>query len=55
MTPTTLPDLAAEYDAFLVDQFGVLLDGSAAYPWATTGLALLAATGNHVILLSTSG
>lgn len=55
MTPATLPRLAAAYDAFLVDQFGVLLDGSAAYPWAATGLALLAATGKPVILLSNSG
>ena len=32
MTPprTTLPELAAAYDAFLIDQFGVLLDGAAA-------------------------
>lgn len=55
MTPTTLPDLAESYDAFLVDQFGVLLDGSAAYTWAAAGLAMLAATGKPVILLSNSG
>ena len=34
MTPATLQQLANAYDAFLVDQFGVLLDGSTAYPWA---------------------
>lgn len=55
MTPATLPELAATYDAFLVDQFGVLLDGAAAYPWAAGGLSLLAATGKPVILLSNSG
>jgi HAD superfamily hydrolase (TIGR01459 family) len=53
--PTTLPDLAHRYDAFLVDQFGVLLDGSAAYPWAIPALSFLAATGKPVILLSNSG
>lgn len=55
MTPATLPDLAARHDAFLVDQFGVLLNGSAAYPWAAEALAFLAATGKPVILLSNSG
>lgn len=55
MTPATLPDLAELYDAFLVDQFGVLLDGAAAYPWAADGLSRLAATGKPVILLSNSG
>lgn len=55
MTPATLSELAAGYDAFLVDQFGVLLDGTTAYPWAAGGLATLAATGKPVILLSNSG
>jgi HAD superfamily hydrolase (TIGR01459 family) len=55
MTPTTLPDIAQRYDAFLVDQFGVLLDGSAAYPMAPQALSFLATTGKPVILLSNSG
>lgn len=55
MTPATLPELADRFDAFLVDQFGVLLDGKAAYPWAAEALAFLAATGKPVILLSNSG
>lgn len=55
MKHTTLDALAASHDAFLVDQFGVLLDGSAAYPWAPKALSRLAATGKPVILLSNSG
>ncbi len=53
--PETLRSLAGRYDAFLVDQFGVLLDGSAAYPHAPEALRWLAATGKSVILLSNSG
>jgi HAD superfamily hydrolase (TIGR01459 family) len=52
---STLPDLAARYDAFLVDQFGVLLDGTGAYPAAPAALSALAATGKPVLMLSNSG
>ena len=55
MTPTTLAALAARYDAFLIDQFGVLLDGRAAYSWAPSALKRLAATGKPIVLLSNSG
>jgi HAD superfamily hydrolase (TIGR01459 family) len=55
MIQTSLDDLAGRYDAFLVDQFGVLLDGTAAYTFAPAALARLAATGKPVILLSNSG
>ncbi len=55
MIHTRLEILANAHDAFLVDQFGVLLDGSAAYPGAAAALAFLAATGKPVILLSNSG
>jgi HAD superfamily hydrolase (TIGR01459 family) len=55
MTPATLHQLALGHDAFLVDQFGVLLDGTAAYPDAPQALAFLAATGKPVLLLSNSG
>jgi HAD superfamily hydrolase (TIGR01459 family) len=50
-----LDELAGRFDAFLVDQFGVLLDGTAAYPGAAAALARLAALGKPVILLSNSG
>jgi HAD superfamily hydrolase (TIGR01459 family) len=55
MKAAHLRDLASGHDAFLVDQFGVLLDGTAAYPWAPAALRTLAATGKPVILLSNSG
>lgn len=55
MRPASLTALAKGYDAFLVDQFGVLLDGNAAYPGAAEALDLLARTGKPVILLSNSG
>ncbi|SNB70164.1 HAD-superfamily class IIA hydrolase, TIGR01459 [Arboricoccus pini] len=43
------------YDAFLLDQFGVLHDGEQALPGAIDALSLLAAAGRTVILLSNSG
>ena len=52
---TTLAALATQYDAFLVDQFGVLLDGTGAYPDAASSLATLARMGKQVVLLSNSG
>jgi HAD superfamily hydrolase (TIGR01459 family) len=55
MQPVSLNDLIARYDAFLVDQFGVLLDGTGAYPGAAEALAHLARSGRRVILLSNSG
>ena len=55
MTPATLQQLANAYDAFLVDQFGVLLDGSTAYPWAAQALTHLAVTGKPLIIMSNSG
>ncbi len=55
MEPASLDQLVARYDAFLVDQFGVLLDGSASYPGAAEALAHVARSGRRVILLSNSG
>jgi HAD superfamily hydrolase (TIGR01459 family) len=52
---TTLSALADGFDAFLVDQFGVLLDGSDAYPGAPEALAELARRGKRIIILSNSG
>lgn len=52
---TSLAALAARYDVFLVDQFGVLHDGTAAYPGAIAALAGLKARGKTVLLLSNSG
>jgi HAD superfamily hydrolase (TIGR01459 family) len=54
--PTThLEDLVANYDVFLIDQFGVLRDDAGAYPGAAAALAALKAAGKTVIILSNSG
>jgi HAD superfamily hydrolase (TIGR01459 family) len=48
-------ELAARYDHFLVDQWGVLHDGHAPYPGAIECLQRLRAAGKRVVLLSNSG
>jgi HAD superfamily hydrolase (TIGR01459 family) len=48
-------DLAARYDHFVVDQWGVLHDGHAPYPDAIACLRRLRAAGRRVVLLSNSG
>lgn len=50
-----LAELAERYDHFFVDQFGVLHEGSAAYPGAIEALSKLKASGKSVVLLSNSG
>lgn len=50
-----LAPLAARYDVFLLDQFGVLHDGSAPYPGVLACLEALQAAGKRVIVLSNSG
>jgi HAD superfamily hydrolase (TIGR01459 family) len=47
--------VAADFDGFLVDQWGVLHDGATAYPGARECLARLAALGKRVVVLSNSG
>lgn len=56
--PTPIPGLAAvaaRFDAFLVDQFGVLHDGRAAFPGAAEALRRLKEAGKRVAILSNSG
>lgn len=48
-------ELAARYDAFLVDQWGVLHDGAHALPGALACLAELRAAHKRVLILSNSG
>lgn len=48
-------DLAARFDIFVLDQFGVLHDGVAAYPGVIDALANLKRAGKTVLLLSNSG
>jgi len=55
MIRTTLAALAPQFDAFLIDQFGVLLNGSGAYPFASQSLSRLAGLGKPILLLSNSG
>lgn len=52
---TTLAALAARYDAFFVDQFGVLRDDERAYPGANAALLHLKTLGKTVVILSNSG
>lgn len=50
-----LAQLDGRYDAFIVDQFGVLHDGRAPYPGAVEALQRLADLGRPVVVLSNSG
>ncbi|WP_457583852.1 TIGR01459 family HAD-type hydrolase [Ensifer canadensis] len=50
-----LADIADRYDAFLIDQFGVLRDGRGPYPGAAETLVRLKDQGKRVIILSNSG
>ncbi|MCR6498020.1 TIGR01459 family HAD-type hydrolase [Shinella sp. CPCC 101442] len=51
----TLAALAARFDAFFIDQFGVLRDDEGAYPGANEALRHLKALGKTVVILSNSG
>jgi HAD superfamily hydrolase (TIGR01459 family) len=50
-----LADAPADYDAIVLDQWGVLHDGSAAYAGAPACLAAIRATGVRLAVLSNSG
>lgn len=50
-----LSEIAAEYDLFVVDQWGVLHDGARPHDGAVEALTRLKATGAPVALLSNSG
>ena len=52
---TGLADLASRYRGLIVDQWGVLHDGAAPYPYALDCLAELRAAGKRLVLLSNSG
>lgn len=55
MIETDLVGLMEQFDTFLLDQFGVLLDGSRAYPDAPAALAELSRRGKRVGILTNSG
>ncbi|WP_234822727.1 TIGR01459 family HAD-type hydrolase [Ensifer adhaerens] len=50
-----LGEIADRYDAFLIDQFGVLRDGLGPYPGAAETLVKLKDAGKRIIILSNSG
>ncbi|TIS59681.1 MAG: TIGR01459 family HAD-type hydrolase [Mesorhizobium sp.] len=47
--------LAERYEVFLLDQFGVLHDGTSAYPGAVEALSALKRAGKTIVLVSNSG
>ena len=51
----SLSEIVDRYDAFLVDQYGVLLDGAGVYEHARGVLDELCARGKRVLLISNSG
>ncbi|MBN9448016.1 MAG: TIGR01459 family HAD-type hydrolase [Bosea sp.] len=53
--PAGIGALASRYDGFLLDQWGVLHDGSAPYPKALSCLERIRQAGKTVIILSNSG
>ncbi len=53
--PAGLSAVAGKYDGFLLDQWGVLHDGTTAYPGAVDCLERLRAAGKTIIILSNSG
>lgn len=55
---TAFPGIAAlarEFDGFIVDQWGILHDGTRPYPGAIECLEKLRGAGKHVVVLSNSG
>ncbi|SMC98564.1 HAD-superfamily class IIA hydrolase, TIGR01459 [Fulvimarina manganoxydans] len=48
-------DIAGRYDAFFLDQFGVVHDGSSAYPGAAEAVTALASLGKPVLFVTNSG
>ena len=52
---TGVAALARDFDGFILDQWGVLHDGTEPYPGAIDCLKRLRAAGKHVVVLSNSG
>jgi hypothetical protein len=49
-----IEEVVDRYDAFLIDQWGVMHDGTTAYPKAVDCMAKLAERGKKIVLLSNS-
>ncbi|WP_428425947.1 TIGR01459 family HAD-type hydrolase [Pararhizobium sp.] len=55
LTISGLDEIIDRFDAFLIDQFGVLRDGKGPYPHAADTLLRLKQAGKTIIILSNSG
>ena len=55
MKHTTLENLADQFDAFFIDQFGVIMDASGAYPFAVDTIKRLSEYNKPIVLISNSG
>ncbi len=55
MKHTTLENLVDQFDAFFIDQFGVLMDASGPYPFAIDAIKRLSKYGKPIVLISNSG
>ena len=55
MKHTTLKVLADQFDAFFIDQFGVLMDATGPYPFAIEAIKKLSEYNKPIILISNSG
>jgi len=50
-----LEELADQFDAFFIDQFGVLMDASGPYPFAIDAIKRLSEYNKPIVLISNSG
>ena len=55
MKHTTLKVLVDQFDAFFIDQFGVLMDATGPYPFAIEAIKKLSEYNKPIILISNSG
>ncbi len=55
MKHTTLKKLAGQFDAFFIDQFGVIMDASGPYPFAVDAIKRLSEYNKPIVLISNSG
>ena len=55
MKHTKLEELADQFDAFFIDQFGVLMDASGPYPFAIDAIKRLSEYNKPIVLISNSG
>jgi ribonucleotide monophosphatase NagD (HAD superfamily) len=54
MRYSNLLELLTDFDGFLIDQFGVLIDGSGPYPTAVAALELLKQDRKKAVIITNS-